>query len=217
MYKILIVEDEVISANYLKLVLSKQGWEVVDIVDNAVDTIKSVKKYDPHLILMDIMINGPTSGCDTALEVRAISNCSIIFLTAFADEEMISYAMNVNANGYLMKPYKEQEIIANISLLASKKYPTKNSITQKPTIFTYKNGLLYKNDEIIKLSPKLLQIIKVLYKNQNQFTSYEDLYKNIWDDELNLKKLQMAICRIREIVGKDLIDNIKELGYKIKQ
>ena len=217
MYKILIVEDEVISANYLKLVLSKQGWEVVDIVDNAVDTIKSVKKYDPHLILMDIMINGPTSGCDTALEVRAISNCSIIFLTAFADEEMISYAMNVNANGYLMKPYKEQEIIANISLLASKKYPTKNSITQKPTIFTYKNGLLYKNDEIIKLSPKLLQIIKVLYKNQNQFTSYEDLYKSIWDDELNLKKLQMAICRIREIVGKDLIDNIKELGYKIKQ
>lgn len=217
MYKILIVEDEMISANYLKQILSKQGWEVVDIVDNAVDAIKSVKKHDPHLILMDIMINGPLSGCDTALQIRAISSCSIIFLTAFANEEMISYATNINANGYLMKPYIEQEIVANISLLASQKYPSKNIIPKESTIFTYKNNLLYKNDKMVKLSPKSLQIIKVLYKNKNQYMSYEDLYKNIWDDELNLKKLQMAICRIREIVGKDLIDNIKEFGYRIQQ
>lgn len=63
MYKILIVEDELIPAEYLKTLLESKGWCVVGIVDNAVDTLKSVKKHNPDLILMDIMINDAKSGC----------------------------------------------------------------------------------------------------------------------------------------------------------
>lgn len=216
MYKILIVEDEVISANYLKSILLKHDWQVVDIVDNATDVIKSVKKYNPDLILMDVMINGPASGCDAALHVRTISNCDIIFLSAFADEEMICYAMSVHANGYLMKPYKEQEIIANISLLSSKHKHSKKHLELQNTKFHYKNELLYKDGEALKMGPISLKIIKILYENKNKYINYENLYQSVWSDKINLKKLQMAICRIRDIAGKDIIDNIKELGYKIR-
>ena len=86
MYKILIVEDELIAAEYLKMILEKKGWSVVDIVDNGVNALESVAKYNPHLVLMDIMIKGSKSGCEVAMNIRNISNCSIIFTTAYADD-----------------------------------------------------------------------------------------------------------------------------------
>jgi len=217
MYKILIVEDEKISADYLKSILVKQGWDVVEIVDNAIDVIRSVNSYKPDLILMDIMINGPISGCEAAINVRTISNCHIIFLTAFVDEEMISYAADAKADGYLMKPYNEQEIIANISLLFSKSNDFIKDIPLiENTYLNYQNDLLYQDGEVVKLGPKSLKIIQTLCRNKNSYISYEELYKNIWNDEFNLKKLQMMVCRIREVVGENFIENIQEKGYIIK-
>jgi len=220
MYKILIVEDEVIAAEYLKSILEDKDWTVVDIVDNCNDVIKSVNKYSPDLILMDIMINGPKSGCEVAMEVRNISNCSIVFLTSYADEEMISYAMEAKADGYLVKPYNEKEIIANISLLFAKNKSINSNPSQCRLLddfyFNHQENLLYKQKEVVKLGPRSLKIIRILCNQKDSCISYENLYQNIWDDEINLKKLQMVIYRIRETTGVDFIENIKGVGYQIK-
>ncbi len=220
MYKILIVEDEIIAATYLQSILENQGWVVVDIVDNGVDTMKSFKKHKPNLVLMDIMINGPKSGCEVAIDIKKISNCSIIFTTAYADEEMISYAIEVEADGYLVKPYNEKEIIANISILSSKQHFNNESskLTKIIGDFSYihQTGLLYKNGIPIKLGPKAIKFIQILCTNKNSYVSYETLYQNIWKGELNLKKLQMVAYRIREICKVDFLENVNGIGYQIK-
>lgn len=219
MYNILIVEDELIAAEYLKDLLLSRGWNVVNIVDNGVDVIKSVKKYNPHLILMDIMINGAKSGCEIAIDVRKTSNCSIVFLTAYADDEMISYAMQVEADGYIVKPYNENEIIATISLLASKQnINTKGFKITKIRggfYFNHDNHLLYKDDKIVKLGPKAIKLIRILCNHRDNVVSYEDLYENIWEDKLNIKKLQMVVYRIREVCNANLLENINGVGYQI--
>jgi DNA-binding response OmpR family regulator len=220
MYKILIVEDELIAAEYLKKILEKRGWEVVDIVDNGLEAIRSVKKYNPNLILMDIMINGAKSGCEVAMDIRKINNCFIVFLTAYADEEMINYAMEVEANGYIIKPYNEKEIIATISLLSIKQ----NCNTKQYKIskiyggfcFNHDTNLLYQNEDIVKLGPRALKLVQILCQNRENIVSYEELYNNIWNDEINLKKLQMVVFRIREICKINFIENINGVGYQIK-
>jgi len=220
MYKIMIVEDELIAATYLRTILENQGWKVVDIVDNADDAIKSLKQYKPDLILMDIMINGPKSGCEVAIDIKKICNCSIIFTTAYADQEMINYAMEVKADGYLVKPYNEKEIIANIAILSAKKNLHNNNaqLTSIFGDFTYINetSLLYKNGEIVKLGPKSLEFIRILCSNKNNYVSYEKIYEQIWGGELNLKKLQMVAYRIREICQVDFLENVNGVGYQIK-
>jgi len=219
MYKILIVEDELIAAEYLKMILEKKGWSVVDIVDNGVNALESVAKYNPHLVLMDIMIKGSKSGCEVAMNIRNISNCSIIFTTAYADDEMINYAMDANADGYIIKPYNEREIIASISLLSAKQNinnGTKISKILGGFCFNHTTNLLYKDGEVIKVGPKALKLIEILCNHKNTCVSYEKLYSTLWDDEINLKKLQMVIYRIREICQIDFFENLNGIGYQIK-
>jgi len=219
MYKILIVEDEAIAAEYLKIILEKRGWEVVDIVDNGEDTIKAVHQNNPQLVLMDIMIKGSKSGCEAAMDIRKISNCSIVFTTAYADEEMINYAMDVNADGYIIKPYNEKEIIATISLLSAKQNHHNHLKVSKIAggfYFNHETNLLYKNLEIVQLGPKALKLLQMLCNNKNSCVNYEKLYTHIWNDDINLKKLQMVIYRIREICESDFIENINGVGYQIK-
>ncbi|WP_024954694.1 response regulator [Sulfurospirillum arcachonense] len=220
MYKILIVEDELIPAEYLKSILETRGWEVVAIVDNCKDTIKSVKKYKPNLILMDIMINGSKSGCETAIEIRKTSNCAIIFTTSYANEEMISYAMEIQAEGYMIKPYNEKEIIATISLLSAKQNGNNNhfKITRLIGGFSYihESNLLYKDAQIVKLGPKAIKLIQILCSHRDKFVSYKKLYEYIWEGEINLKKLQMVVYRIREVCEVDFLENINGVGYQIK-
>lgn len=220
MYKILIVEDELISAEYLKNILEHRGWRVVDVVDNGLDAIRCVKKHNPNLVLMDIMIHGAKSGCEVAMDIRKINDCFIVFITAYADEEMINYAMEVEANGYLLKPYNEKEIIATISLLSikqncnTKQY--KISTLMGGFCFNHDTNLLYKENEIVKLGPKALKVIQILCQNRESIVSYEELYNSIWNDDVNLKKLQMVVFRIREICATDILENINGVGYKIK-
>ena len=219
MYRILIVEDELIAAEYLKMILEKKGWSVVDIVDNGVDALESIRKYNPHLVLMDIMIKGPKSGCEVAIDIRNISNCSIVFMTAYADDEMISYAMDAKSDGYIIKPYNEREIVAIISLLSAKQNHlngTKISKIVGGFYFNHETNLLYKSGEIIKLGSNALKLIQTLCDHKNSCVSYEQLYMTLWHDEINLKKLQMVIYRIREICEADFFENINGIGYQIK-
>lgn len=219
MYKILIVEDEVIAAEYLKIILEKRGWEVIDIVDNGEDAMTLIHEKNPHLVLMDIMIKGSKSGCEVAMDIRRISHCSIVFTTAYADEEMINYAMDVQADGYIIKPYSEREIIATISLLSAKKNHFNHLKISKMIggfYFNHETNLLYKNLEIVQLGPKALKLIQILCTNKNTCVTYEKLYTHIWDDQINLKKLQMLIYRIREVCESDFIENINGVGYQIK-
>ncbi len=219
MYKILIVEDEAIAAEYLKMILEKRGWEVVDIVDNGEDAIAMIHQHDPQLVLMDIMVKGSYSGCEIAMHIRRISHCSIVFITAYADDEMIHYAMEVQADGYIIKPYSEREIIATISLLSVKHShhnKLKISNIKGGFFFNHKTNLLYKNFEIVQFGPKALKLIQILCNHKDSYVTYENLYAHIWEDELNLKKLQMLIYRIREICQSDFIENINGVGYQIK-
>lgn len=220
MYKILIVEDETIAAEYLKSILTERGWDVIGITDNCEDSIRAIKKHNPNLILMDIMIEGPKSGCEVAIEARKISNCAIVFTTAYADEEMLNYAMQIKADGYILKPYNEREIIATISLLSIKDSPSNSNFRISNIMggfsFNYETNLLYKDNVIVKLGPKALKLIQILCKNRDNCVSYEDIYKSVWDGKLNLKKMQMVVYRIREITQTDFIENINGVGYQIK-
>lgn len=220
MYKIVIVEDERIAAAYLKMIVEEQGWVVVGNVDNGVDALACVHKHNPDLVLLDIMIKGAMSGCEVAMHLRTISDCSIVFTTAYADNEMICYAMDAKADGYIIKPYNEREIIATISLLSAKKnhlHSTKISKIIGGFCFNHETHLLYRQSKIIKLSSNALKLIQTLCEHKNYCVSYEQLYSALWDDEqLNLKKLQMVIYRIREVCGVDFFENINGIGYKIK-
>ncbi len=222
--KILIVEDDLISAEYLKELLEREGYEIVNIISSGKEAIEFCKENDCDLVLMDIMLEDNISGCEAALEIeRYKPNIKIIFLTAYAEDEMIEYAFEAKAYGYLIKPYREKEILATVKLAFSHEHEReveKNIKEDKIAlkngyVYDLKEGKLFKDGEEVALGKRALKLIEILAKNKNKSVSNEQIANYLWGDSKEVSTLRALIHRIRKILGKDFIKNINSMGYKI--
>ncbi len=220
--KILIVEDDLVSAQYLKEILTNEGYEIIRIVSSGKEAIKEAKVSKPDLILMDIMLDDNLSGCEAAVQIHQNnSKIKIIFLTAYSENEMIDYAIDSQALAYLIKPYIEDEILATIKLLFAYGVKVEPIINQEKIeikngyIFNTKLKRLFKEDQEIPLGKKPLKLIEILAKNKNVSVSNEQICQHIWGEIKNDKTLRSLIYRIRKTIQNDIIQNINGLGYKI--
>jgi CheY-like chemotaxis protein len=110
--RILVVEDEAITAHDLRTSLLQLGYEVPAIVSTGEDAIRSAGETHPDLILMDIILGGRMSGIEAAEVIRQSTAIPVIFVTAADDISTITQAKRVEPYGYITKPYQ-------ISLLQS--------------------------------------------------------------------------------------------------
>jgi DNA-binding response OmpR family regulator len=187
---IFIVEDDLLSAEYLKEILIKENYKVFEIVDTGEAAIQKCKTIEPDILLMDIMLKGQLSGNEAAVEIKHYHpNCKIIFLTAFAEPEMIDYAARSKACAYLMKPYREKEILATIQVVLSQ-----DQISTEATE-TY--------------------LIELLAKNKNHTVSNEQICMYVWNEIKSNSTLRSLIYRFRSIINDDIITNVNGVGYSI--
>lgn len=114
--KILIVEDESITAMELEERLADLGIMVTDIVVSAESAFTSIETKRPDIILMDIRIQGHKDGIETAEEVRARFDIPVIYLTAYADKDTIRRARITRPFAYLVKPFRMDELRAAIEI-----------------------------------------------------------------------------------------------------
>ncbi len=114
--RILIVEDEAITAMELEESLRGRGYEVVGSAANGGTAIRIVQEKWPDLILMDIRIEGKIDGIETANQIGRIHDIPIIFLTAYSDDLTISRAINTKSHSFMLKPFNEKELYSNIEL-----------------------------------------------------------------------------------------------------
>jgi CheY-like chemotaxis protein len=102
--KILLVEDEVITAMFMQKQLSSNGYNIVDHVSTGENAVLSSKKNTPDLILMDIRLAGEIDGIEAASIIKAESDIPIIFVTGYDSESVHERAEKLNPLGYFVKP-----------------------------------------------------------------------------------------------------------------
>ncbi|WP_019506960.1 EAL domain-containing protein [Pleurocapsa sp. PCC 7319] len=146
---ILIVEDELIIARNTAKKLQRLGYTISKIVSSGQAAIDFVKTTKPDLILMDIAIKGNIDGIETASRIKSIADIPVIFLTAYANEQTLERASQVGCYGYLIKPFRDQELHANIKMILSK-HQEQSSIQQslQDTVNEYSSQFddIYKNN-----------------------------------------------------------------------
>jgi PAS domain S-box-containing protein len=122
--KILVVEDEKITAEHIKLGLESANYEVVGLVTSGESAIKMVEEQSVDLVLMDIHLKGEMDGIDTAEEIRERFGIPVIFLTAYSDENTVQRAKITEPSGYILKesfgiikkPFVESELHTAIEI-----------------------------------------------------------------------------------------------------
>jgi len=113
---IMIVEDEIIIARELEMRLLDMGYDVSGLVATGPKAIKCVAENPPNLILMDINLKGEMDGIETAAQIQSHHSIPIIYLTAFTDEKTLERAKLTEPYGYIVKPFAERELHANIEM-----------------------------------------------------------------------------------------------------
>ncbi len=118
--RILIVEDEQITAEDLRDILTELGYFVTGVVASGSAAISHSEKHLPDLALMDIRIKGDMDGTATAAILRQRFNIPVVYLTAHADRETLERAKVASPLGYITKPFKQGELQASIEIALHK-------------------------------------------------------------------------------------------------
>lgn len=118
--RILIVEDDGIISTRLESILPKFGYDVSGVAAFGEEVIQKVCKATPDLILMDIYLAGDLNGIETATQIHAKFDIPVVYLTAFADDELLQQAKVTEPYGYMVKPIQDKELRATIEMALSR-------------------------------------------------------------------------------------------------
>ncbi len=114
--RIQIVEDEGIIAKDIQGSLENLGYVVTSISSSGKEAIKKAEEEHPDLTLMDIVLRGDMDGIQTAQEICSRLDLPVVYLTAYADQEIIDRAKITGPFGYLLKPFEERELHVAIEM-----------------------------------------------------------------------------------------------------
>lgn len=221
--KILVVEDETIVALDIKSALEKLNFEVTNCVTNEKETLLSISKEVPDIILMDIYLENSKDGIQITKEIQKIQNIPVIYLTAYSDEDTINKAIETNPVGYLLKPFKREELKSTI-LLAFYKINQSNKLNITNNCidlgFNYyydiKNQILFYKNIPIKLSLKEKHLLTILVEAKGSLISFIEIEYLIWPDgSVSNSALRTLIYRLRSKLEYKLIETLPSIGCKL--
>lgn len=191
--RILIVEDENIIAEDIKKTVTKNQYDVIDVVASGAKALEVTAAQKPDLILMDIMLEGETSGIDVAAKIKS-ANIPVIFLTAYADAERIEKAKLTEPFGYLLKPFRERELIVAIKMALYKnkmENKLKCSLQNYQRIFENIQDVYFEigtNGDILQISPSL--------EEQTSYRTHDVLKKNVYDYAFDSDEIDACISKL---------------------
>jgi two-component system, response regulator PdtaR len=227
--EILIVEDEILLAMAMKCTLNDFGLTVSGIEVTAKNAIEHVKNKKPNLIFMDICLKGIMSGTEAAKFIWKNYKIPIIFLTSYSDTKTINEAISSEPYGYLIKPAKDEEILTTITTTMHKhNFFFKNKAILEKTndnkiyliegfSFDKTKGVLYKEDKALILTGNEVKLFEILSDYINEPVNFDRIKDYIWrDDFCDISKLRSLIYRLKNKIGINLIENVFEVGYKLK-
>lgn len=224
--KILVVEDNKSIIESLEYLLEKEGFEV-QIVTTKSQAMESIKNNNFDLFLLDIELPDGT-GFEICKQIKSISNKPIIFVSGRIEESNIVYGLDIGADDYITKPFRNGELISRIRSVL-RRYP----IERNTKIINYGNlkvdlekAKVYKNQEEVFLTNLEYRILLMFLNNTNKIITRDELLEKVWDVDGNyvndntlsvyIKRLRMKISSGKS-ADKQLIQTIRGMGYMLNK
>ena len=115
--KAIVAEDEIIIALDIASVLKRLGYIVPCVVSSGEDLIKTYFKYNPDLIITDIMLKGEIDGLSAAKVIKENKNIPILFVSGFSDPNFYKEAQKISPNGLVGKPFNPYNLKTKLDTL----------------------------------------------------------------------------------------------------
>jgi two-component system alkaline phosphatase synthesis response regulator PhoP len=219
-HKVLVVDDESDILELLEYNLIKEGYEVKTAQDGK-SAVEKAKKFQPHLILLDIMMPNQ-DGVETCRQLRESPESAgafIIFLTARSEEYSEVAAFENGADDYITKPIKPRALMSRINAYFRrdvKKQKDSNKISMGNLVIDRTSYTVTVDGKQISLPKKEFELLYFLAQNPNKVFNRDDLLLNIWGSDVYVlaRTVDVHVRKVREKVGDGFITTVKGVGYK---
>lgn len=223
MYKLLIVEDDLVIAQAIKNHITSWGYMAESVTDFK-DVLSTFISFDPQLVLLDISLPF-YNGYHWCTEIRKVSKVPIIFLSSASDNMNIVMAMNMGGDDFIAKPFDLNVLTAKVQALLRRTYNfagQNNLIEHKGAILNLNDSTLAYNGKKLELSRNDHKILQILLENKGKAISRETIMTRLWetDSYIDDNTLTVNVTRLRkklEDLGlSDFIITKKGMGYQVE-
>ncbi len=220
-YRVLLVDDEEDILDFVSYNLKQQGWEV-QTATNGLEGIKVAQEFHPHLILLDVMMDG-MDGMQVCSELRQIPELSqtiIAMLTARGEDYSQIAGFSVGADDYITKPIRPNVLVSRLKALLKRVDLTVNkdmtpSVSDELVIDRNQYLVFVKGVEV-SLPRKEFELLALLHSKPSKVFGRDEIFNAVWGDNVfsGDRTIDVHIRKLREKIGDDYIVTVKGVGYK---
>lgn len=225
MDKLLVVEDEVKVASFIRKGLEESGYEVVVAHDGLLGKAL-IEQNNFSLLILDVNLPG-LNGLDLSRELRSRDEkIPVIMLTALGTTEDKVKGFESGADDYLVKPFEFRELLARIKALLKRSQGSQNksnSIRIADLELNTDMKVAYRAGKLVELTAKEYSLLEYLIINKNKVLSRSDIALKIWDlnFDTGTNVIDVYINFLRKKIDKDhpvkLIHTQVGMGYILKE
>ena len=223
--KILVIEDEVKLAEYLRKGLTEEGF-VVDVANNGIDGLHLAVEGQHDVIVLDRMLPG-IDGLGVLAALRRTKQTPVLMLTALSRVEDRVSGLQGGADDYLIKPYAFSELVARVQVLLRRASPDRlQAEVTVLSLATLEVDLLRRkatrDGQRLDLTAKEFNLLTLLLRRQGEVLSRTQIAEQVWDmnfdSETNV--VEVAIRRLRSKLDqpfdRPLLHTLRGMGYVLE-
>lgn len=219
--KVLIIEDEKLLAESLKVLLEAKEFEVETVFDGiSGQEYAELGIYD--LLILDVMLPG-LDGFQLARKIRN-QHCGtpILMLSAKSSIEDRIQGLNAGADYYLTKPFDTRELLACVNALLRRQGSQVDELVYGNTSLDLDSGTLIRGEENLRLSAKEFDVMRLLLQNPNRNLSKEVILAHVWGYDSNATENHVEVYigflrkKLNGIGSNISIISIRKLGYHLE-
>ncbi len=219
--KIMILEDDPVIRRELQTLLEGNGYETEAPAEFACGA-ESVRKANPHLVLLDIRLPG-VSGFTICSEIRRFSTVPIIFVTSCNTDMDELNSIMLGGDAFITKPYHTAILLAKIDALLKRFYREEAmaQLAWRGTVLHLESSRIEYQGKTADLTKNELKILYYLFCHGGSICPRADIIEYLWDNQLYVddNALSVNINRIREKLAgiglKDFIKTKHRQGYTL--
>ena len=219
--KLLLVEDNESIIMGLEYLLQQEGFQVRT-ARNMSEAETSVRGEVPDLILLDIALPDG-NGFDFCVEVKRKWKIPVIFLTAREEEADVVKGLDLGADDYIIKPFRNRELISRIKSVLRRNGKGSPVLKCRDIVLDLDSGKVSKAGEELNLTRLEYRILSTMLAYPDKLFTREEILADIWDisgNYVNDNTLSVTMKRIREKLGDTeggIIKTVRGVGYRIER
>ena len=221
---IILVEDEVKLAQFLKIELSSEGYNV-RVANDGITGLILARESNPNLAILDWMLPG-LSGIELCRRLRATgSKIPIILLTAKDEVTSRVTGLDAGADDYVLKPFSIEELLARIRAHLRRRTEEDNRHISKFENLSLNRQTreIFRGDRAIELTVKEFDLLEYLMSNPHQVFTRNQILEQVWGydyvGDSNVIEVYIRYVRIKleENNEKRLIHTVRGVGYVLRE